>query len=44
LKEQDITRLEAHLKRTFGNPHINLNRAVIVRHMARSSAMIYEVM
>ena len=24
MKEQDIKRLEAHLKRTFGNPHINL--------------------
>jgi len=33
LKEQDITRLEAHLKRTFGNPHINMNRAAEDRRL-----------
>ena len=24
MDEKDATRIEAHLKRTFGNPHINL--------------------
>jgi len=37
LKEQDIKRIEAHLKRTFGNPHINLKP----RPKQKDSAEVY---
>ncbi len=37
LKEQDIKRIEAHLKRTFGNPHINLRP----RPKQKDSAEVY---
>ena len=37
LKDQDIKRIEAHLKRTFGNPHINLKP----RPKQKDSAEVY---
>lgn len=37
MKEQDIKRIEAHLKRTFGNPHINLKP----RPKQKDSAEVY---
>ena len=37
MNEQEIQRVEAHLKRTFGNPHI----AVKLRTKPKDSAEVY---
>ena len=37
MKDQDINKIEAHLKRTFGNPHINLR----ARPKQKDSAEVY---